>query len=192
MASDRFDDELDDRGDDRPRRRGGRAADGKAKLLGPAIGLIVIAGLMLAAAGINVISGLSPNFGAELDKQKQKQFEQIDANPQVPADQKQQQKDVMSGVFDALGKYWIPGNALLGLANLVVLAGGVQMIRAKSRGLAMFSSVLVMIPCVTSVCCLLGVPIGIWALVTLGKPEVKAAFAGGAERSVDDYDAGRG
>jgi hypothetical protein len=32
-----------------------------------------------------------------------------------------------------------------------------------------------MIPCI-SPCCLLGLPIGIWALVVLLKPEVKAAF----------------
>ncbi len=32
-----------------------------------------------------------------------------------------------------------------------------------------------MIPCV-SPCCLLGLPLGIWALIVLVKPEVKAAF----------------
>ncbi len=192
MARDRFDDELDDRGGERPRRRAAGAAAGKAKLLNPAIGLIVIGALLLLGAGVNILSGLSGNFEPELEKQKQKQFEQIDANPQMNADQKKQQKEILTTFLDALPKYWIPGNALLALANLVVLAGGIQMLRAKSRGLAMLSSVLAMIPCVTSVCCLLGVPIGIWALVVLGKPEVKAAFAGGNARSRDDYDDGRG
>ena len=191
MARDRFDDELDDRGGERPRRRGAAAADGKAKLLGPAIGLIVLAGLMLAAAGINVISGLSPNFAQQVEQAKKQQFDQLDANKQMSDDQKKQQKEMLTGVFDALVKFWIPGNAALGLVNVVVLFGGIQMLRAKSRGLAMFSSVLVMIPC-ASVCCVIGIPVGIWALVTLGKPEVKAAFAGGDARPRDDYDDGRG
>ena len=37
------------------------------------------------------------------------------------------------------------------------------------------ASILAMIPCL-SPCCLIGLPIGIWALVILMKPEVKAAF----------------
>jgi hypothetical protein len=39
----------------------------------------------------------------------------------------------------------------------------------------MAASIIAMIPCV-SPCCLLGLPIGIWALVVLMKPEVKSAF----------------
>jgi hypothetical protein len=33
-----------------------------------------------------------------------------------------------------------------------------------------------MIPCVSG-CCFLGIPIGIWAIITLGNPDVKVAFA---------------
>lgn len=39
------------------------------------------------------------------------------------------------------------------------------------------AAILAMIPCV-SPCCLLGLPLGIWALIVLLKPEVKAAFQG--------------
>jgi hypothetical protein len=45
----------------------------------------------------------------------------------------------------------------------------------KSYGLAMTSSILAMIPC--HVCCMVGLPIGIWALIVLLKPEVKSAFS---------------
>jgi hypothetical protein len=38
------------------------------------------------------------------------------------------------------------------------------------------ASILAMIPCFTSCCCLVGLPIGIYALVVLNKPEVKSAF----------------
>jgi len=37
------------------------------------------------------------------------------------------------------------------------------------------ASILAMVPCI-SPCCLLGIPIGIWALVVLMKPEVQQAF----------------
>lgn len=41
--------------------------------------------------------------------------------------------------------------------------------------LAVTASILAMIPCLGP-CCLIGIPIGIWALVVLFKPEVKSAF----------------
>jgi hypothetical protein len=40
--------------------------------------------------------------------------------------------------------------------------------------MAIVASVVAMIPC--SCACILGLPIGIWSLVVLLKPEVKAAF----------------
>jgi hypothetical protein len=36
-------------------------------------------------------------------------------------------------------------------------------------------TILVMIPCL-SPCCILGIPIGIWGLIVLMDPNVKAAF----------------
>jgi hypothetical protein len=39
----------------------------------------------------------------------------------------------------------------------------------------MTASVIAMIPCI-SPCCIVGLPIGIWAMVVLSKPEVKSAF----------------
>ncbi len=50
-----------------------------------------------------------------------------------------------------------------------------KMKKLESYGLAMAASIIAMIPCL-SPCCLIGLPIGIWALVVLSKPEVKSAF----------------
>jgi hypothetical protein len=61
------------------------------------------------------------------------------------------------------------------VVSAVVIAGGAKMKRLESYGLAMTSSILAMIPC-CSPCCLLGLPFGIWALVVLMDPSVKAAF----------------
>ena len=56
-----------------------------------------------------------------------------------------------------------------------VIFGAMKMKKLESYGLAMGASIVAMIPCI-SPCCVLGLPIGIWALVVLMKPEVKAAF----------------
>jgi len=61
------------------------------------------------------------------------------------------------------------------LISGVIFYGGLKMKRLENHGLAVAASILAIIPC-TSPCCLLGIPVGIWALVVLSKPEVKSAF----------------
>jgi|ERR1044071_6194963 hypothetical protein len=56
----------------------------------------------------------------------------------------------------------------------IILLGGIKMKRLESYGLAMTGSIVALLPC--SLCCVAGLPIGIWALVVLSKPEVKSAF----------------
>ncbi len=60
---------------------------------------------------------------------------------------------------------------------VVVFMGASKMKNAESYGFAMAAAIIAMIPCV-SPCCLFGLPLGIWALIVLLKPEVKAAFQG--------------
>jgi hypothetical protein len=61
------------------------------------------------------------------------------------------------------------------LMSVVILLGALKMKKLESYGLAMTASILAMIPCL-SPCCVIGLPIGIWALMVLSKPEVKSAF----------------
>jgi hypothetical protein len=61
------------------------------------------------------------------------------------------------------------------LVSPLIIYGGMQMLAARKYSLAKLAAILSLIPC-TSVCCVLGIPAGIWALVTLNKPEVKATF----------------
>jgi hypothetical protein len=56
----------------------------------------------------------------------------------------------------------------------VVIAGSIQMMRLQSHGMATAAAVVAMLPC--NLCCLLGLPIGIWALVVLLREDVKRAF----------------
>jgi hypothetical protein len=61
------------------------------------------------------------------------------------------------------------------LVSGLILIGGFKMKKLENYTLAMTASIVAMIPCI-SPCCLAGLPIGIWALVILSKPEVKSSF----------------
>jgi predicted Zn finger-like uncharacterized protein len=56
----------------------------------------------------------------------------------------------------------------------MVIAGAISMLRLRLYPLAMAGAIVAMFPC--SSCCLVGLPLGIWALVILNREEVRAAF----------------
>ncbi len=62
------------------------------------------------------------------------------------------------------------------IVNAVVVFGALKMKKLESYTFSLVSAVLFALPC--SVCCLVNMPIGIWAIVTLMNAEVKAAFRG--------------
>jgi hypothetical protein len=61
------------------------------------------------------------------------------------------------------------------IMSIVVLMGAIKMKGLENYGLAMAASIIAIVPC-TSPCCFLGLPFGIWALVVLCDPLVKASF----------------
>jgi hypothetical protein len=69
------------------------------------------------------------------------------------------------------------GVIALALSALTAYAGW-QMRQLRSWGLCMAGAIVGMLPC--SGCCLLGLPIGIWAIIVLIDNETKQAFDGGA------------
>lgn len=64
----------------------------------------------------------------------------------------------------------------IGAAVFLWVAAG-KMSRLESHNLALVAAIVAMVPCV-SPCCCLGLPIGIWTVIMLSKPEVKSAFTG--------------
>ncbi len=60
------------------------------------------------------------------------------------------------------------------VAGFLIYAS-LEMKKLSQWGLAVGASVVAMLPCI-SPCCLIGLPVGIWCLVVLTKPEIKAAF----------------
>jgi hypothetical protein len=69
-------------------------------------------------------------------------------------------------------------SGLVGLvASAVTIYAGLQMRKLQGWTLSMAGAVLAMLPCTP--CCLLGIPMGIWALLVLIDDEVKRSFDGG-------------
>ena len=123
------------------------------QLKGPAIGLMATAGIGAAFQLLGLVLNL---MGAGMGAM-------MSGGEGIP--------NMLSGgigvVFSVIGL----------IMSVVVFMGASKMKNAESYGFAMAASILAMIPCI-SPCCLLGLPLGIWALVVLLKPEVKAAFQG--------------
>ena len=68
-------------------------------------------------------------------------------------------------------------SSLLGIAvSGFLIFGAMKMRSLESYGLAMGAAIVAMIPC--GGCCCIGLPVGIWALITLMKPEIKSQFRG--------------
>jgi hypothetical protein len=122
-------------------------------IAGPATGLLitaVIGGFFVFLSLLFNLFGFS--MGAMMAEDAQEQFMQW-----------------MSGGFGI-------ASSVLGLlvAGFLIYAS-MEMKKLSQWGLAVGASVVAMLPCV-SPCCLIGVPVGIWCLVVLTKPEIKTAF----------------
>jgi hypothetical protein len=118
---------------------------------GPATGLIVVGILYFVAAILSLILHL---VGASI----------LAAN--------QMSNPAIASMFS--GPIGIISNILVLALGGVILYGGIGMKKLENHGLAMAAGIIAMLPC--SACCVIGLPIGIWAVVVLSKPEVKGAF----------------
>lgn len=85
----------------------------------------------------------------------------------------------MKPLFDMLAQMQGPMaivSSLIGLAVSGLVVYAAQKLRnLESFALVVTGTVLAMVPC-TSPCCCIGLPVGIWVLTILFKPEVKSAF----------------
>jgi hypothetical protein len=172
-----------ERGGDRRDRRDDeddiRAA--KGRVTAPAIGLIVVALLMLLATVLILVQ--YPTLDAQFDAQ----IDNIEKNPQLPPDQKKEQVRMMNDIRGWVKAGMLPYIGVLGVTAVVILVGGIKLMTLGSPGLVYLASVLAMLP--LSCCCLLGLVFGLWAIIAMGNPTVKAGFAARrrAARSPDSY-----
>lgn len=131
-------------------------SDVKGKLQWPAIGLIIVGAL-------NVLSALVMILGRIVSLVK--------GEEPVITDEDRRLGYMFAGIF-------FPIVSLISIvAAPVIIFGGAQMLRARRYSLAVWAAILALIP-LTSICCIPGIPIGIWALIVLRHPDVRAAFEG--------------
>jgi len=127
------------------------AFDARREVLGPAVLLMVVGGLAMLLSLLAFATS-----GNELELERQLHPEKIYAS----------------------------GNLVPAWANLfplffsgVIVLGGWRMYVLKNHRLAVAVCAMAMIPCFTSCCFVTGLPVGLWGLVTLLRPEVRAAFS---------------
>jgi F0F1-type ATP synthase membrane subunit a len=70
----------------------------------------------------------------------------------------------------------IVGVGLSILVFILILSGGIQMMRFKTWGLALTASILTFMPCNCPFFCI-GIPLGIWAIIMLSLRDVREAFS---------------
>jgi hypothetical protein len=122
---------------------------------GPGIGLIVAGALNIVFAigrGVMMLAGIGVNT-----------FQSNGGN------------DAQKMIMGMMGTFGLLFGVIGLLGGIIILFGGVKMRRLESYGFCMTASIVAMVPCL-SACCLIGLPIGIWAVIVLSKPEVKNAF----------------
>ena len=132
----------------------------RAKVQGPAIGLIVFAVLSI----LGQIGGLLYTIIAGIDLDSMRMMVES-GDP-----------DAILGVVRVLAS---TGGGCLGMVlSAIILVTGLKMRDMRSYGLCMAGSVLAMLPCgfLGCCCCFIGIGIGVWSIITLMKDDVKEAF----------------
>ena len=127
---------------------------------GPGLGLLIVGILGICLGLFGVLSSVL-GFGA--------------ARVQEMQDQGQQLPEWSRYFMGGGGALQIVMNVIAIATSAFVAYGGLQMQKMQGRSVCMVAAILAMIPCI-SPCCPLGLPIGIWALMALNKPEVRAGF----------------
>jgi hypothetical protein len=112
---------------------------------------------------------------------------QIENNPGMPRRDKDQWIDLLNSAKEAAEERtgYIACYVFNIVCSVLVVFGGINMLRLSGPVTPIISSILAMLPCVlTSCCCCLGLPVGIWALMVLNRPYVRSAMAQG---SISEY-----
>jgi hypothetical protein len=127
-----------------------------SKVNGPAIGLMITAGIGIL---LQLVSLAMHMLGTGLNM----------AGMAGGGDTSDAVANMMSGTLGVVSS--IMGILIGGL----IFFGAMKMRQLNNWGLALAAAILAMIPCL-SPCCCIGLPIGIWALVVLLDDNVKRSF----------------
>lgn len=139
---------------------GGSGDSGSAReqLSTPAILLMVTGGLGIAMGLLGLLQGAIMRGKG--------MYDQLFSDPNL------QQYAPMMRTLQSTN--WI-SNVLVLVLGAVTIVGALKMKNLENYSLSMAAAIIAMVPCVGPCCCI-GLPVGIWALILLNKPEIKSAF----------------
>ena len=129
------------------------ASDASRQISGPATGLLVTGIIGAFFAGLTLIASIVGMSFAPF---------------------------IRDEIPDRYAEFWEGSvGAASSIVEIVVAAfiifAALKMRELRQWELCLAASIVAMIPCI-SPCCIIGLPIGIWALVVLLRPEIKEAF----------------
>jgi hypothetical protein len=125
------------------------------RVQGPAIALMIVFALGIVGTLLSIVFNLLGMGGGMLGM-----------GQEMPGGAAQLFSGVIGIVFNILG---------LGIYGFGIFAA-LKMKALESYTMAWVATIIGMLPC--SVCCCLGIPIGIWSIVVLMNDDVKASFRG--------------
>jgi hypothetical protein len=120
---------------------------------------MVVGGITVLAALWGILSGIRGGNEA--------QMAELLNNPDIPPQ--------LKSMMGSMGKMGIFSSLFQLVLGGLTAFGGLKMKNLESYPFAIAASIIAIIPCIGSCCCI-GIPIGIWSLIVLNKAEVKAAF----------------
>jgi hypothetical protein len=147
----------------------------RGKVTLPGVFLIVLGVINLLPGAYLVVNTILINrltgqqFQAQLEQMgpfMKKQFEELAKQGQTP----EEFKNTCVTIYGVL-------SAVMLIASLLVIIGGIRMLQLRNFGLAVFASVVAAVPLISCLaCCGPGEIVGIWSIIVLLSPEVRAAF----------------
>lgn len=142
---------------------------------------VLLPGMLLIATGVlNLIFAfgiLLFGFGASRVSPQELEAQMAKEQPK-----RLEQMQELGWKVEDMMKYYVYGGYGAGvvvlLAALLAIVGGICILSLRGFGLAVFSSLVTAIPCISpmSCPCLIGMLIGFWCITLLLSPEVRASF----------------
>lgn len=138
----------------------------------PATLLIVVGVLGMLVAVVNLLQ--HDSLPAQIDQT----IADVEADPNLTREQKDEWIDALTAMKDVMTQPTVFIGYILNLiGSALVVVGGIQLLRLSGPAFPAVGSVLAMLPCTANLCCVLGLPVGVWVLVVLNRADVRAAMA---------------
>ena len=140
----------------------------KSKLMIPAIALIVLGSLsVLYSIGTSLMSG-------QYKASNRDTLRKLELNKDLPPEMK---KWFKTGI-QTNEQYMPVVNGFVAICGAVIAIGGYQMLTLSARWFCYIAAIVSVLPItITNCCCCAGAIFGIWAIIVMNLPDVRAGFA---------------